>query len=88
MRLKDGFVVREVGGQTVVIATGEASKNFHGMVKLNGTAKEIWQGVADGLDASEIVRRLTDKYRIDADTVARDVEQIIAKMTEAGFTEP
>ena len=71
-----------------MIATGEASKNFHGMVKLNGTAKEIWQGVADGLDASEIVRRLTDKYRIDADTVARDVEQIIAKMTEAGFTEP
>lgn len=88
MRLKDGFVLREVGGQTVVIATGEASKNFHGMVKLNGTAKEIWQGVADGLDASEIVRRLTDKYRIDADTVARDVEQIIAKMTEVGFTEP
>ena len=35
MRTKKGFVLREVGGQTVVIATGEASENFHGMDKLN-----------------------------------------------------
>ena len=36
VRIKDGFVLRDVAGQTVVIATGEASRDFHGMVKLNG----------------------------------------------------
>ena len=35
MRIKEGFVLREVAGQVVVIATGEASKGFHGMIKLN-----------------------------------------------------
>ena len=31
MRIKNGFVLREVAGQIMVIATGEASKDFHGM---------------------------------------------------------
>ena len=39
VRIKDGFVLRDVAGQTVVIATGEASRDFHGMVKLNGTGR-------------------------------------------------
>ena len=58
MKIKDGFVLREIAGQTVVIATGEASKTFHGMVKLNGTGRDIWQGLANGLSAEEIAREL------------------------------
>ena len=33
MKLKDGFILRKVGRQYVVAATGEASKNFNGDVK-------------------------------------------------------
>ena len=88
MNIKKGFVLRDVGGQTVVIATGEASRDFHGMVVLNGTSKEIWQGVADGLTSSEIVKRLVEKYEVDESTAADDVESIIRKMTEAGFIKP
>ena len=42
MKIKDGFVLRDIAGDTVVIATGELSKTFHGMIKLNSTGKEIW----------------------------------------------
>lgn len=48
MRIKDGFVMRDVAGQAVVIATGEASKDFHGMVKLNETGAVIWRGLEGG----------------------------------------
>ena len=37
MKIKNGFVLRDVGGQAVVIAVGEASKTFHGMINLNAT---------------------------------------------------
>lgn len=42
MRIKQGFVMRDVAGQAVVIATGDASRDFHGMVKLNQTAAVVW----------------------------------------------
>lgn len=33
MKVKNGFILRKVGKQFVVAATGEASKNFNGMIR-------------------------------------------------------
>ncbi len=85
MRTKKGFVLREVGGQTVVIATGEASENFHGMVKLNPVGKEIWKGVSVGLSEEEVAGRLTQIYKVDMDTAMADTKDFINQMKENGF---
>lgn len=88
MRIKDGFVLRQVAGQAMVIATGEASRNFHGMVKLNETGSEIWQGLMDGLSEEEIAAKLAEKYEVDAGKAAADTKAMLAKMEEAGFLVP
>lgn len=85
MRIKDGFVLREVAGQAVVIATGEASKTFHGMVKLNGTGRDIWNGLAKGLEADAIAAGLVRDYDVDAARARADVDAFIAKMSAEGF---
>lgn len=85
MRIKDGFVLREVAGQSMVIATGEASKNFHGMIKLNETGKVIWQGLQEGMKEDEIVKNLQEKYEIDLETAKADTEAFLTKMEEMGF---
>lgn len=85
MRIKEGFVLRQVAGQGMVIATGEASKNFHGMVKLNDTGSLIWQGVANGLTLEMIADQLTDKYEVDHQKALTDVEAMVDQMKKAGF---
>ena len=85
MRIKDGFVLREVAGQAMVIATGEASKDFYGMIKLNETGKEIWQALQDGKIAEEIVVLLKDKYDVKSGQAENDVAAFIKQMEEMGF---
>lgn len=87
MRIKKGFVMRKVAGNAVVIATGEASKSFHGMVRLNATGADIWQGVADGLDENAIAERLAEEYEVEKDKAYEDVVATVKKMKEAGFIE-
>lgn len=87
MRIKDGFVLREVAGQAVVIAVGEASKAFHGMINLNNTGKVIWQEIENGLSEDEIVDNLLEKYDADVETVKCDVKSMIQKMRDAGVLE-
>lgn len=87
MHIKQGFVMREVAGQHVAIATGEASKTFHGMVKLNATGAFIWQGIEKGQDAPAIARGLADAYEVDLAKAAADVDVFIARMSEQGFLE-
>lgn len=85
MRIKNGFVLREVAGQIMVIATGEASKDFHGMIKLNSTGKEIWLALQEGLAEEDIVKRIQDKYDVDAEKASQDVRGFIKQMEEMGF---
>lgn len=85
MRIKNGFVLREVAGQAMVIATGEASKDFHGMIKLNDTGKEIWLGLQEGLSEEKIALKMQEKYDVDVAKAEEDVKAFVDKMKEAGF---
>ena len=85
MKIQEGFVMREVAGQYVVIAIGEASKTFHGMIKLNSTGKDIWEGLQRGLDAQGIAAFLKDKYQVDEQQVEVDVQEFLQQMKEVGI---
>ena len=85
MRIKEGFVIREVAGQIMVIATGEASKDFHGMIKLNATGRDIWEGLQAGLSEEEIAGKLQDKYQIEESEAKADTVAFLNKMGEMGF---
>lgn len=77
--------MRDVAGQTVIIATGEASKTFQGMIRVNGTGKTVWQGLADGLDVAGIVDKVTGEYAIDRETATADVNAFVDQMRANGF---
>lgn len=87
MKIKNGFVVREIAGKSVVIALGEASKSFHGMIELNGTARIIWDMLAEGKENREIVKAITDSFEIDKDTASADVEHFISALKGANVLE-
>lgn len=88
MRIKDGFVLREVAGKYMVIATGEASKSFNGMITLNQTGKEIWEGVTAGLTTEEIAENFEKNYDVTKEKALEDTGKIIAQMEKAGFLVP
>lgn len=85
MKLKNGFVLREVAGQIMVVATGEASKDFHGMIRLNETGKLVWEGIAEGKTADEIAEGMTKIFSVDRERALADVKALIAKMEAAGI---
>lgn len=85
MRIKNGFVLREIAGKYVVIATGEASKEFNGMITLNQTGKEIWEGVTNGLSVEAIAERLVGNFDVSMEKALEDTKKMIASMEQAGF---
>ena len=87
MKIKDGFVLRQVMGKYVAVAVGEASKSFRGMIKLNTTAADIWQWIAEGLDEGEICAALCERYEVDEITAAADVRRTIEMLEKHGILE-
>ena len=87
MKIKEGYVIRKVMGNHVVIATGAQSKYFHGMVKLNNTAAEIWELIAKGLDENGIVAAMLESYDVEEEKLRADVQKTVNTLVEQGFVE-
>ena len=87
MKIKEGFVVKEIAGQCVVIALGEASKIFNGLIKLNDTGRFIWDKLVDGTQTSDIVEAMLGEYDVDRETAQKDVEKFIDTLKGAGILE-
>lgn len=87
MKIKSGFVLREVGGDSVVVPVGERSKTFHGMINLNETGAFIWQFFSVEHTQEECVDALCGKYLVSREQAERDVEKFVTAMRTGGFIE-
>ena len=49
MKIKSGFIKRDVAGKTMVVATGELSKSFKGMITwiVAGLPWDMWHGISN-----------------------------------------
>ena len=87
MKIKNGFVVREIAGQSVVVALGEASKSFNGIIKLNETGRIIWDMLSEGAEKEDIVAAILKEYEVDGATVENDVERFVSTLRENNILE-
>ena len=87
MKIKKGFIVRQIAGQNVAIAIGEMSKKFHGMIKLNDTGLFIWNLLQNDTTEEAIVDAVTAEYEVDVETAAADVRRILGALKDAGIIE-
>ena len=87
MKIKHGLVVRSIAGESVVVALGEASKNFNGIIKLNETGRFLWDKLAAGCEAAELVEAILAEYEIDRDTAEKDIARFVATLEGANILE-
>ena len=87
MKIKSGFVVRPVAGQHMVVALGEASKSFNGIIKLNESARIIWDMLAEGAERDAIIARLAEEYDVDRAILAADCDKFIQSLQENNILE-
>lgn len=84
MRLKDDFILHNTGEDFVIIATGEATKNFNGIIKLNNMGGEIVSFLSNDISEEKIVKAIVEKYEVDYDTAKEDIKNILDSLKKAG----
>lgn len=86
MKLKKGFVLREVAGETVVVPVN-AELNFNGMITLNETAKALWKVLENETTEDALVKAILGEFNIDEATAQNDVALFIQKLKGLDFLE-
>lgn len=87
MKIKSGFMLREVAGSYVVVAVGDRSHEFIGMVNLNESGAFLWKALERGSDGDALVRALLENYDVSEEQAVADVDKFITIVSENGFVE-
>ena len=84
MKLKDGFILRSVAGETVVLPAAGVT-DFDMMITLNDTGKFLWERLAVGAEEADLVKALLDEYEVTDEVAASSVAAFVARLKELDF---
>ena len=84
MKLKQGFLLRRMADQFVVVAVGAAAQEFPGMMRLNGSGAFIWKQLEREVDENTVIRSVLEEYDVPEEQAAADVRRWIAQLRETG----
>ena len=89
MRIKQGFVLREVCGERVIVGEGLSAINFGKLLALNETAAWLWQQAQAMGDFTieALAERLCEEYEVEAGEAKADVEQMVTEWQNVGVVE-
>lgn len=87
MKLKNGIVTNSIDGESFAIATGEAAKEFNGLVKNNPTAAFIFELLKTEQTEDSIVAAMLEKYEVDEPIVRADVKELLALLKSKNLIE-
>lgn len=87
MKIKEGFILRKVGIQFVVAATGKASEYFNGMMRLNESGAFAFRLMQQGITEEELTIRLMEEYEVSEQTARKDVAAFTAALRKADALE-
>lgn len=87
MKLKNGFVLRDLGGQSVVVAVGEATKSFNGIIKLNESSAFLWKQMKDDFSKEQLVSALLAEYDVEENVASQNVDYFVDTLKNNGVIE-
>ena len=84
MKIKEGFILRTVAGETVALPNGGVT-NLDMMITLNDTGRFLWEKLAVGAERDELVEALLSEYDVDRARAEKSVDAFVARLKELDF---
>ena len=77
MKQKEGFTLRNICVENIIVAEGLANIDFGHIITLNESAAYLWQK-AKGQDFTieDLTKWLTEEYEVDEATARHDAQQL------------
>ncbi len=88
MKIKDGFILRTICGEHVVVGEGLSQVNFNKMLSLNDSAAYLWEAVEGrAFTLEDLAALLTERYEVSAETAAADAARLAEVWIREGVVE-
>ena len=88
MKIKQGYVLRQVANLWVVLPLAQEVVNLNGMLKLNDCGALLWKKLEHGCEVEGLVDAILAEYRVSREQARADVEEFLGNLSGVGCLEP
>lgn len=82
MKLKDGFILRKIADEYLVVAVGDEAKSFRGVIVLNEISSFVLENLKENISEEDLLNRITEEYDVDSDTARVDLNNLIETLNK------
>ena len=84
MKIKDGFELREIADNYVVIPTESRVVDFSSMIMLNEVSAFLWLQLLEDKSENDLLKAVLSEYDVDKETAASDIKVFVNELAAAG----
>ncbi len=85
MKLKDGFVLRQVGGNHIVVPVGTATLDFRCIITLNDTGAFLWGLLDEDVTVEGMVAAMLKEYEVTEEVARQDIGAFVERLQQANL---
>lgn len=83
-KLKNGFIIRKIGGQIMAVPTGKMTSEIHGMISLSESGELLWNSLEKGADIETLADILCEAYEVERETALADAGKFVSMLRVQG----
>lgn len=88
MKIKEGFRLRDVCGEKVIIAEGLENLDFSKLINLNESAAYLWESLCDkDFTAETMAELLCAEYEVEPAAALDDSRKLLEEWMKQGLVE-
>ncbi len=84
MKIKNGYLLREIAGKWMVIPVGRRAQELHGMIALNETGAFIWKALENEQTVDTLLESILNEYDVTEEVARDSVSVFIQDMRKEG----
>ncbi len=88
MKAKNGFNLRTVCGENIVVAEGEENIDFSNIISMNESSAYLWKNIqGKDFEVKDLVDLLIKMYDVDVETATHDAQVLVDQWKQAEIIE-
>lgn len=88
MKAKNGFNLRTVCGENILVAEGEENIDFSNIISMNESSAYLWNSIqGKNFEVKDLVDQLIEMYEVDEETATRDARLLVDQWKQAEIIE-
>ena len=87
MKACEGFILRNLVGEYVLMHVDENIGKFRGTVLMNEVSAFVWEKMQTSVTRDELLAGILENYEIDEKTAGSDLDRLLSELERLGIIE-